>query len=157
MGKNVNFVSELLLFVEKKELRNSQACFAIRAVTFNVCSDFSSTACIRVVLWCVALGWHHYVTSMKSYCAFLGPMLWLSCVKGFLCFVYFFLQGVLFSSLCLDRNLPDMMHLWSEIFNKYSTLGFVCLWVCMCFGVLFFTLPPTILLFLEILLWDLFS
>ncbi|EMP41137.1 Presequence protease [Chelonia mydas] len=31
-------------------------------------------------------------------------------------------QGVLFSSLCLDRNLPDMMHLWSEIFNKYKTL-----------------------------------
>ncbi|XP_006874805.1 PREDICTED: presequence protease, mitochondrial [Chrysochloris asiatica] len=27
-------------------------------------------------------------------------------------------QGVLFSSLCLDRNLPDMMHLWSEIFNN---------------------------------------
>ncbi|KAM4705824.1 presequence protease, mitochondrial [Rhinophrynus dorsalis] len=27
-------------------------------------------------------------------------------------------QGVLFSSLCLDRNMPDMMHLWSEIFNS---------------------------------------
>ncbi|XP_062955501.1 presequence protease, mitochondrial isoform X2 [Cynocephalus volans] len=27
-------------------------------------------------------------------------------------------QGVLFSSLCLDRNLPDMMHLWSEVFNN---------------------------------------
>lgn len=27
-------------------------------------------------------------------------------------------QGVLFSSLCLERNLPDMMHLWSEIFNN---------------------------------------
>ncbi|KAM9091334.1 presequence protease, mitochondrial isoform 4-T4 [Megaptera novaeangliae] len=27
-------------------------------------------------------------------------------------------QGVLFSSFCLDRNLPDMMHLWSEIFNN---------------------------------------
>ncbi|XP_069504122.1 presequence protease, mitochondrial [Ambystoma mexicanum] len=27
-------------------------------------------------------------------------------------------QGVLFSSSCLDRNLPDMMHLWSEIFNN---------------------------------------
>ncbi|XP_012658767.2 presequence protease, mitochondrial isoform X2 [Otolemur garnettii] len=27
-------------------------------------------------------------------------------------------QGVLFSSLCLDRNLPDMMHLWAEIFNS---------------------------------------
>ncbi|NP_001039262.1 presequence protease, mitochondrial precursor [Xenopus tropicalis] len=27
-------------------------------------------------------------------------------------------QGVVFSSLCLDRNLPDMMHLWSEIFNS---------------------------------------
>ncbi|XP_053120937.1 presequence protease, mitochondrial isoform X2 [Hemicordylus capensis] len=26
-------------------------------------------------------------------------------------------QGVLFSSLCLDRNLPDLMHLWTEIFN----------------------------------------
>ncbi|XP_060638521.2 presequence protease, mitochondrial [Anolis sagrei] len=26
-------------------------------------------------------------------------------------------QGVIFSSLCLDRNLPDMMNLWSEIFN----------------------------------------
>lgn len=25
---------------------------------------------------------------------------------------------MLFSSLCLDRNLPDMMHLWSEIFNN---------------------------------------
>ncbi|KFO24997.1 Presequence protease, mitochondrial [Fukomys damarensis] len=29
-------------------------------------------------------------------------------------------QGVLFSSLCLDRNLPDMMHLWTEIFNHPS-------------------------------------
>uniref|UniRef100_A0A2I2YGN1 Pitrilysin metalloproteinase 1 n=1 Tax=Gorilla gorilla gorilla TaxID=9595 RepID=A0A2I2YGN1_GORGO len=27
-------------------------------------------------------------------------------------------QGVLFSSHCLDRNLPDMMQLWSEIFNN---------------------------------------
>ncbi|XP_063778219.1 presequence protease, mitochondrial [Pseudophryne corroboree] len=27
-------------------------------------------------------------------------------------------QGVLFSSLCLDRNMPDMMNLWSEIFNS---------------------------------------
>ncbi|MEE6467170.1 hypothetical protein FKM82_007157 [Ascaphus truei] len=27
-------------------------------------------------------------------------------------------QGVIFSSLCLDRNMPDMMHLWSEIFNN---------------------------------------
>ncbi|XP_060048368.1 presequence protease, mitochondrial [Erinaceus europaeus] len=27
-------------------------------------------------------------------------------------------QGVLFSSYCLDRNLPDMMHLWTEIFNS---------------------------------------
>ncbi|XP_012520350.1 PREDICTED: presequence protease, mitochondrial, partial [Propithecus coquereli] len=27
-------------------------------------------------------------------------------------------QGVLFSSLCLERNLPDMMHLWTEIFNN---------------------------------------
>ncbi|XP_032092968.1 presequence protease, mitochondrial [Thamnophis elegans] len=27
-------------------------------------------------------------------------------------------QGVIFSSLCLDRNLPDMMHLWTEIFNN---------------------------------------
>ncbi|XP_063159491.1 presequence protease, mitochondrial isoform X1 [Candoia aspera] len=27
-------------------------------------------------------------------------------------------QGVVFSSLCLDRNLPDMMHLWTEIFNN---------------------------------------
>uniref|UniRef100_A0A8C5SVS6 Presequence protease, mitochondrial n=1 Tax=Laticauda laticaudata TaxID=8630 RepID=A0A8C5SVS6_LATLA len=27
-------------------------------------------------------------------------------------------QGVIFSSLCLDRNLPDMMHLWTEIFNS---------------------------------------
>ncbi|XP_063308713.1 presequence protease, mitochondrial [Pelobates fuscus] len=27
-------------------------------------------------------------------------------------------QGVLFSSSCLDRNVPDMMHLWSEIFNS---------------------------------------
>ncbi|XP_057587712.1 presequence protease, mitochondrial isoform X2 [Hippopotamus amphibius kiboko] len=26
-------------------------------------------------------------------------------------------QGVLFSSFCLDRNLPDMMRLWSDIFN----------------------------------------
>lgn len=26
-------------------------------------------------------------------------------------------QGVLFSSFCLDRNLADMMHLWSEILN----------------------------------------
>ncbi|KAG3257777.1 pitrilysin metallopeptidase 1 [Ictidomys tridecemlineatus] len=29
-------------------------------------------------------------------------------------------QGVLFSSFCLNRNLPDMMHLWSEIFNNPS-------------------------------------
>ncbi|KAF6270541.1 pitrilysin metallopeptidase 1 [Rhinolophus ferrumequinum] len=27
-------------------------------------------------------------------------------------------QGVLFSSFCLDRNLPDMMHLWADIFNS---------------------------------------
>ncbi|XP_036136152.1 presequence protease, mitochondrial isoform X2 [Molossus molossus] len=27
-------------------------------------------------------------------------------------------QGVFFSSFCLDRNLPDMMHLWAEIFNS---------------------------------------
>ncbi|XP_062981703.1 presequence protease, mitochondrial [Elgaria multicarinata webbii] len=27
-------------------------------------------------------------------------------------------QGVVFTSLCLDRNLPDMMHIWSEIFNN---------------------------------------
>ncbi|XP_049632256.1 presequence protease, mitochondrial isoform X1 [Suncus etruscus] len=27
-------------------------------------------------------------------------------------------QGVLFSSHCLERNLPDMMHLWTEIFNN---------------------------------------
>ncbi|CAI9569528.1 unnamed protein product [Staurois parvus] len=27
-------------------------------------------------------------------------------------------QGVHFSSSCLDRNTPDMMHLWSEIFNS---------------------------------------
>nr|XP_033788785.1 presequence protease, mitochondrial-like [Geotrypetes seraphini] len=27
-------------------------------------------------------------------------------------------QGVLFTSFCLERNLPDMMHLWSEIFNE---------------------------------------
>lgn len=27
-------------------------------------------------------------------------------------------QGVFFSSFCLERNLPDMMHLWSEIFNS---------------------------------------
>ncbi|XP_016069907.1 PREDICTED: presequence protease, mitochondrial isoform X2 [Miniopterus natalensis] len=27
-------------------------------------------------------------------------------------------QGVFFSSFCLDRNLPDMMHLWGEIFNS---------------------------------------
>ncbi|XP_047599401.1 presequence protease, mitochondrial isoform X1 [Lutra lutra] len=27
-------------------------------------------------------------------------------------------QGVLFSSFCLERNLPDMMHLWSEIFSS---------------------------------------
>nr|DBA25108.1 TPA: hypothetical protein GDO54_012678 [Pyxicephalus adspersus] len=27
-------------------------------------------------------------------------------------------QGVLFSSSCLDRNTPDMMHLWSEIFTN---------------------------------------
>ncbi|KAM4687608.1 presequence protease, mitochondrial [Discoglossus pictus] len=26
-------------------------------------------------------------------------------------------QGIIFSSICLERNLPDMMHLWSEIFN----------------------------------------
>nr|KAF6501926.1 pitrilysin metallopeptidase 1 [Molossus molossus] len=28
------------------------------------------------------------------------------------------LKGVFFSSFCLDRNLPDMMHLWAEIFNS---------------------------------------
>ncbi|XP_054847868.1 presequence protease, mitochondrial isoform X2 [Eublepharis macularius] len=27
-------------------------------------------------------------------------------------------QAMLFSSLCLDRNLPDMMHIWTEIFNN---------------------------------------
>ncbi|KAM5156938.1 presequence protease, mitochondrial isoform 1-T2 [Mantella aurantiaca] len=27
-------------------------------------------------------------------------------------------QSVLFSSSCLDRNTPDMMHLWSEIFSS---------------------------------------
>ncbi|XP_059827898.1 presequence protease, mitochondrial [Hypanus sabinus] len=27
-------------------------------------------------------------------------------------------QGVLFTSLCLDRNLPDMMQLWTDIFNS---------------------------------------
>lgn len=27
-------------------------------------------------------------------------------------------QGVLFSSFCLERNLQDMMHLWGEIFNR---------------------------------------
>ncbi|XP_010881051.2 presequence protease, mitochondrial isoform X2 [Esox lucius] len=27
-------------------------------------------------------------------------------------------QGVLLSSSCLERNLPDMFHLWSEIFNS---------------------------------------
>uniref|UniRef100_A0A8C5MQR3 Presequence protease, mitochondrial n=1 Tax=Leptobrachium leishanense TaxID=445787 RepID=A0A8C5MQR3_9ANUR len=27
-------------------------------------------------------------------------------------------QGILFSSICLDRNMPDMMHLWSEIFSN---------------------------------------
>ncbi|XP_077614675.1 presequence protease, mitochondrial isoform X1 [Crocuta crocuta] len=29
-----------------------------------------------------------------------------------------FEQGVLFSSFCLDRNLPDMMQLWGDIFNS---------------------------------------
>ncbi|XP_078393555.1 presequence protease, mitochondrial [Cetorhinus maximus] len=27
-------------------------------------------------------------------------------------------QGVLFTSLCLDKNLPDMMQLWMDIFNS---------------------------------------
>ncbi|XP_060681082.1 presequence protease, mitochondrial isoform X2 [Hemiscyllium ocellatum] len=27
-------------------------------------------------------------------------------------------QGVLFTSHCLERNLPDMMHLWTDIFNN---------------------------------------
>ncbi|XP_030054786.1 presequence protease, mitochondrial [Microcaecilia unicolor] len=27
-------------------------------------------------------------------------------------------QGVYFISYCLEKNLPDMMHLWSEIFNE---------------------------------------
>ncbi|KAM8770497.1 LOW QUALITY PROTEIN: presequence protease, mitochondrial-like, partial [Rhynchonycteris naso] len=27
-------------------------------------------------------------------------------------------EGCAFSSFCLDRNLPDMMHLWAEIFNS---------------------------------------
>ncbi|XP_055521306.1 presequence protease, mitochondrial [Leucoraja erinacea] len=27
-------------------------------------------------------------------------------------------QGVLFTSLCLDRNLPDMMQLWADTFNS---------------------------------------
>ncbi|KAK1345642.1 hypothetical protein QTO34_008105 [Cnephaeus nilssonii] len=31
-------------------------------------------------------------------------------------------QGVFFSSFCLERNLPDMMHLWSEIFNRLGHL-----------------------------------
>uniref|UniRef100_A0ABI7Z3C6 Pitrilysin metalloproteinase 1 n=1 Tax=Felis catus TaxID=9685 RepID=A0ABI7Z3C6_FELCA len=29
-------------------------------------------------------------------------------------------QGVLFSSFCLDRNLPDMMQLWGEMFHRCS-------------------------------------
>lgn len=29
------------------------------------------------------------------------------------------LQGVLLFSLCLDRNLPHMFKLWSDIFNRY--------------------------------------
>ena len=135
--------------------RSWQACFVCRTITLHVCSDFSISACVEGVLWCVALGWHRCITCIKSYCVCVRPLLSLSCVKGFFVFCFsFFLQGVLFSSLCLERNLPDMMHLWSEIFNKYGTLGFVCLCFCMCFGVL--SLPPTIPFFLEIILHDFF-
>lgn len=50
LEKIQNFVSELLLVVEKKKLRNCQACFVRRAIAFLVCPHFSSTACIRVTL-----------------------------------------------------------------------------------------------------------
>uniref|UniRef100_A0A672JR63 Presequence protease, mitochondrial n=1 Tax=Salarias fasciatus TaxID=181472 RepID=A0A672JR63_SALFA len=32
-----------------------------------------------------------------------------------------FEQGILLSSSCLDRNLPHMFRLWSDIFNRYSS------------------------------------
>lgn len=41
----------------------------------------------------------------------------LNCQNSFLPFSLL-VQGVLFSSFCLDRNLQDMMHLWGEIFNR---------------------------------------
>ena len=29
-------------------------------------------------------------------------------------------QGILLSSSCLERNLPDMFHLWSDTFNRWA-------------------------------------
>lgn len=138
--------------------RNWQACFVWRTIMFHVCSDFSSTACIKVILWCVALGWHHHITFIKS-CAFLRPLLWLSCVKGFLCFVFVF-----FSFRVCSFHLSawiEICQTWCICGVKYLTstvhwVLFACLCFCMCFGALLFPLPPTILFFLDILLWDIF-
>lgn len=99
--------TELVLHGKKYEILCLNCCLLVRRRNWGISklalweeqSHFMSalilvsTACIRVILWCVALGWHHCITSMKSYCAFLGLLLCLSCVKGFLCFVYFFPSG----------------------------------------------------------------
>lgn len=118
---------------------NWQACFVWRTITFHVCSDFSSTDCIKVILWCVALGWQHCFTFI-SYCAFLRPLLWLSCVKGFFCVLFFFFSFRVCSfHLCA---WIEICQTWCICGVKYLTstvhwVLFVCLCFCMCFGVLF--------------------
>lgn len=39
--------------------------------------------------------------------------------------VGFLFQGVLLSSSCLERNLPHMFQLWSDIFNRYVLQHFI--------------------------------
>jgi len=45
--------------------------------------------------------------------------------------VYVRLQSVLFASYCLNRNVEDMLHLWTEIFSRwaqcYSSSCFACI------------------------------
>lgn len=131
-GKKIwNFVSELLLAVEKKKLRNCQACLARRAITFHVCSDFSSTAYIRVILWCVALAWHHCIASVKSYCAFLGPLLWLSCVKGFLFCLFLSFRVCSFHlcawiEICQTWWIYGVKYLTSTVHWVLFVCGFAC-------------------------------
>lgn len=58
---------------------------------------------------------HHTVDNGYS---FQGVLVCHGTLINFVLCLSLGIQGVLFSSLCLERNLPDMMHLWSEIFNK---------------------------------------